>query len=230
MTDSNLGELLKGEGSLNLINSIRENEEAVAALENLGGVCVFLSLLFKYPDEEVYKAIQANLDNFKAFTDEYLDSPISLDAQKDMEVEYVRLFINDINGVKAVPYLSYYTNEDGVLCGPDYEVLKELMLSYGLGVCESAEMLEDHIAIVLEFVYLLFNNMARAEDGEEFAKHAQALDKVLSMFADVVAGEFTTRIKDNTELEFYGKASILLSSFFGELPDIINEVIAVAKN
>ncbi len=113
---------------------------------------------------------------------------------KELQAEYVRLFINTLPELPCPPYGSFYI--EGVLMGESTVRLKNLHLSYGLQTDEMA----DNIAVELELLALL-----GALSGE-VAPVREDYEFVLNHLKRWLPG-FLDRVEANAQTDYYRQIS-----------------------
>ncbi|WP_022850288.1 TorD/DmsD family molecular chaperone [Limisalsivibrio acetivorans] len=194
-------------------------------LKSLSSVFMFLSVIFRYPEDTVYETIDKYSPEFQEFISEYTDRALVPGKQIDMETEYVKLFINDYGGVKATPYASVYMGDEQLLWGDDMVRLKNIMAAEGFMRDESVKELEDHVYLVLEFFGLVLEKVADEENSDCRLGSLSTLLSVSRDFFPVFAGPFADKVIAETETEFYKTASMLLKGFLNDTENILEELI-----
>jgi TorA maturation chaperone TorD len=193
-------------------------------LVSLSAAFMFLSLVYRYPDKPVYDTLEKYIPEFQSFVDEYTAEPLLLTERREMEYDYVRLFINAPGGMKANPYASCWMSDEKLLWGEQMIRLKELMASEGFEMSSSVTELEDHIGVVLEFCSVLTEKLASDSQscgvGSVFA-----LLEIMRDFFPVFAGSFASKVIENAELGFYKTAGILVQGFLADAEHIFEELI-----
>jgi TorA-specific chaperone len=91
------------------------------------------------------------------------------DLMQCLEQDYVRLFINSLDGIAAPLYASCYasassTGGDAALMGPAAIEMKERIDSKGLSLGDQIHEPPDHLSIELEYLYFLLNKGWSAGD------------------------------------------------------------------
>ncbi len=118
----------------------------------------FLSHAYSYPVRDVRQqgAQALNLLASDLGMDEVAIEEIGEISLQDLQVEYVRLFINAVGGVFSPPYASIYVGNMGIFRQQGYD---EALTYYREAGLESATTDEspDHIAHELTFVGLLLD-------------------------------------------------------------------------
>jgi len=122
--------------------------------------------------------------------------------------EYTSLFINNLPHTPCPPYESVYRNDSGLL-GPAAEQVNTFYAQWGMA---SIERLPDHIAVELEFMYLILSGAGAAEGRErdELLIVAKTFfERHLGRWADAFAQD----LKSYANLRFYRTLGALLFDF-----------------
>ena len=136
-----------------------------------------------------------------------------------LEAAYVRLFVTAPGGAIAPPYHSCYESEDGLLMGRPAAMMKERLAAAGLWLEGRASEPPDHLAVELEYLYLLlesgFGNSVQAliDGAREFAKQEMA------PWVRVWAG----RLANETEERFYPAAARLVEGILQKISNFTTE-------
>ncbi|QAR33613.1 hypothetical protein EP073_09430 [Geovibrio thiophilus] len=193
-------------------------------LVSLSAAFMFLSLVFRYPDKPVYDTLERYLPEFQSFIDEYTAGILELTDRREMEYDYVRLFINAPGGMKANPYASCWLSDEKLLWGEQMMRLKELMEKEGFVMSASVTELEDHVSVVLEFCSVLTEKIASGAEpcgiGSFFA-----LLEIMRDFFPAFADKFALKVTEEAELEFYKTAGRLTQGFLADAEQIFGELI-----
>ena len=83
---------------------------------------------------------------------------------EELRIDYTRLFLGPF-GIRSKPYGSVYLDGKNTVMGESTMALLSLYQDGGFHVAESFSEMPDHVAVELEFLYLL--NTRLAEDGAE---------------------------------------------------------------
>jgi TorA maturation chaperone TorD len=86
-----------------------------------------------------------------------LEPHLNYNYDKNIEVEYSRLFILAFPNATVQPYGSYWLETEQCLMGRSTMEVKEMMAEYGIEVAENTGLLPDHIVSELEFMAYLAN-------------------------------------------------------------------------
>ena len=131
-----------------------------------------------------------------------------------LEQDYVRLFINSLDGIAAPLYASCYASgsspgEDTALMGPAAIEMKQRFESKGLSLGDNIHEPPDHLSIELEYLYYLLNK--GWSDGDP-----ALIDEAVYFAAEAVlpwVTRFQHRIAPvETECRFYQLIAALLCS------------------
>ncbi|MCD8490573.1 MAG: molecular chaperone TorD family protein [Geovibrio sp.] len=193
-------------------------------LVSLSAAFMFLSLVYRYPDAPVYDTLLKYISDFQSFADEYSAGTLELTDRREMEYDYVRLFINAPGGMKANPYASCWLSEEKLLWGDKMIRLKELMEAEGFVMSAPATELEDHISVVLEFCSVLTEKIA-AGSGSCSVGSFFTLLEIMRDFFPAFAGSFAAKVTEEAEQEFYKTAGRLVQGFLADAEQIFEELI-----
>ncbi|UOD34905.1 molecular chaperone TorD family protein [Deferribacteraceae bacterium V6Fe1] len=209
---------LKGDWDDVVINFDSYDETAVI---NLSNTLMFLSLAFRYPDVKVYSRLKESAKYFDDFFEAYAGKTLHVEKADDMQVEYVRLFVANKDGVPASPYASVYLSDDGLLFSDHLLKLRDLMLKTGFELKEDYKDLEDNIHIMLEYMSIMIGRLN--VDGISAAKgfFLVAYGLVLPM-----CEKFCKKIIESAELDFYKVLALGLLEFINDLDGIVEEVFS----
>lgn len=122
-----------------------------------------------------------------------------------LQVEYTRLFINAVPHVPAPPYASAYSAQ-GLLMSETVERALQAYQQAGLDLAENFSDLPDHIAAELEFLALLEERAAIAQEKgarEQAQEWDERKDAFLSRQLNPWLPEFGRRVKEAARLSFY---------------------------
>lgn len=118
----------------------------------------FLSQSFSYPEKNT---IQHNRTTLCLLAADTGIDPIPPELMQeillqDLQTEYVRLFINAVNGAVAHPYASVYVHDAGILCQQGHD---DALAYYSRAEMEplATDESPDHIAYELAFVGILLD-------------------------------------------------------------------------
>ncbi|MES9821729.1 MAG: molecular chaperone TorD family protein [Candidatus Thiodiazotropha sp.] len=153
-----------------------------------------------------------------------LDSECAAEAQamnvcfreigyEDLRIDYTRLFLGPFN-IRSKPYGSVYLDRGNVVMGDTTVAVMALYREGGFHVAEAFTEMPDHVAVELEFLYLL---NARLGDGHTESNERNRLAELERNLLDDHLGQwiipFTEAMKEGSCTEFYGKLADLTRRF-----------------
>jgi len=191
----------------------KETQELLEYMRYLSDISAYLSLLFRYPSNDVYRSIQEYYEEFKNIAgEEYgVEFPV-LPEQEEMEVEYVRLFQASLYGVVAPLYSSVYTSEERLVLRDSTLALRDLMHSVGFSLRDDIKEIEDNLYVMLEFVSVMLGKMSEGDaDAIPYAF------KVIKSYIAPMKDQFCKRLEDGAKLALYSSIALFLSRFVDEL-------------
>jgi len=204
-----------------MLADIELDVETFAALSN---VSMFLSLAFRYPEDDVYDVLSDNWEVFDDFIADYSDSKIELYDQEKMESDYIILFEQDKAKENIVPYVSYFTEENKMLYGQCTFKIREWMAEEGFALEDDVTELEDHIYIVLEFMSMLFKKLAEPENIEKWYATLRNLYNLLDNYGPVLGDQFAAEVAKRDDMPFYRDFGKVLSSFIKDIDPILEDI------
>lgn len=134
---------------------------------------------------------------------------------QDLLVDYTRLFMGPPAAL-ARPYGSVWLGCEPRVMDASTLAVVELYRSAGFGVDEDLREAPDHIALELEFLYLLTfhcNEAARAGDAEALARWEGLRSTFLNEHLGAWAGRFAQAVQANAATAFYRELAGLTASF-----------------
>lgn len=140
-------------------------------------------------------------------------------AAQDLEtllIDYTRLFIIAPGQVTAMPYASFWLTEDPSMRHEATTAVIEAYEQGGFDVSDDIRELPDHIAVELEFLYLLIFARNQAQAGGDTEELAAANDKHRRFAAEHMAawiGPFAASMKSGAETAFYRELADLTERF-----------------
>ncbi|TYB36237.1 MAG: molecular chaperone TorD family protein [Flexistipes sinusarabici] len=197
------------------------------ACESLSSVFMFLSALFRYPNEDIYNTTRKIIPTFKDFLEEYSEGKLTLASRDEMETEYVKLFVANIGGVPAPLYSSVYTDSEKLVKRDSTVKLKNLMESTGFAVESGIKELEDNLYIMLEYLSHLFLSFPENADENEKLRYLYAAINVTNNYIKPMLPEFYIKISEHTEISFYKEIATILYNFINDIDNIYMEVFDI---
>lgn len=189
------------------------------AVQNLSKVFIFLSLAFRNPNDEVYNTLKESLPYFHDLFLEYTGKIPVLPGIVEMQVEYVRLFVSNKDGVPASPYASVYLSSEGLLYGDCLIKLRELMADTGFELKKEHKELEDNVYIILEYLSLMLERLNIDKE-----KAIKGFLTTSYMFLQPMCERFCENIINNTNLNFYEVLAECLLKIASDLDGIVEDI------
>lgn len=140
-------------------------------------------------------------------------------AAQDLEtllIDYSRLFIIAPGQVRAMPYASFWLTEDQSMRQEATTAVTELYEQGGFDVSEDVHDLPDHIALELEFLYLLIfacNQAQLSGNAEELAAANDLHRRFAAEHMNAWIGAFAAAVKAGAETAFYRELAELTERF-----------------
>lgn len=211
------------EGAKKMLADIEIDAETFNALSS---VCMFLSLVFRYPEDDVYDTLKDNWDSFADFIADYSESKPALYDQTEMESDFIKLFEQDRDGNKIVPYISVYTEDNRLLYGESTFKIREWMAAEGFALDDEVKDLEDHMYIVLEFLSAIFRKLAAPQNLEEWYASLRNLYNVLDNYGPVISDEFAALVAKRDDMPFYRDFAGVLAEFLKDIDPILEDIFS----
>lgn len=129
-------------------------------------------------------------------------------AAQDLQtllVDYTRLFLGPVQAL-ARPHGSFWQTGEATLMQDTTLAVIELYEQGGFEIDEAFRELPDHVAVELEFLYLLIfrqNQARRANDVEGLAALAALQQRFLAQHLGAWIGPFTQAVQAGAETAFY---------------------------
>ncbi|MDP1957317.1 molecular chaperone [Rhodoferax sp.] len=202
MTETDLSASLAREDACRYLAACYYQPEAAFAEEK-----VFQSLL------DAVALVDANLIPYAR----QLGAEFVRARTEDLLLDYTRLFLGPMQ-ILAKPYGSVWLEESKTLMGDTTMAVIELYQEGGFEIDEEFRELPDHIAVELEFLYLLIfqENEARSSGNvERLNAVADLKARFLDQHLGRLVGPFTEAVKDSAESVFYRQLAELTALFVG---------------
>ncbi len=131
-------------------------------------------------------------------------------------VDYTALFIGP-SQPRAMPYASFWLTDDQSMRHDATMVVLDFYAQGGFDVSEDLHELPDHIAVELEFLYLLIfsQNQAQADGGtgKPLAASTLLYRRFVTEHLGAWVGSFAAAVKSGAENAFYRELAGLTESF-----------------
>jgi len=128
---------------------------------------------------------------------------------EDLRIDYTRLFLGPF-GIRAKPYGSVYLNGGNVVMGDSTMAVVALYREGGFHVAEAFTEMPDHVAVELEFLYLL--NARLGEDHVDTVERDRLVGLGRSLLDDHLGRwivPFTEAVRKGASTDFYRKLADL---------------------
>lgn len=202
---------------------LKENENGVQRdelkeyLRIYSELCVYSSLLFRYPSVEVYKSLLDYFEQFKSFLLDFGLAIPDVPSREELEVEYVRLFIANYGGVIAPLYSSVYTSEEKLILRDSTIKLRDMMREEGFVLRDEIKDVEDNLYILFEFVGILLSNSLDID-----LYKMDVAKKVIKGYIFPMMDEFVEKVVNNSRLDFYRVASQFAANLVNDLVEFLD--------
>ena len=130
-------------------------------------------------------------------------------------LDYSRLFLGPFE-ILAKPYGSVYLDGEKIVMGDSTMQALELYREGGFDVAEDFLEMPDHIAVELEFLYLLSFRIGKASDDEEKARLIVLKQKFLEEHLGRWVGTLSEAIRKGAQTDFYKRLADLTEQFVRE--------------
>jgi TorA maturation chaperone TorD len=186
-------------------------------------MCRYLAACYYEPDQAFEaEGMFSNLAGAARQVDESLSIRAERLAQdfraarlEDLLVDYTRLFIGPVN-MFAKPYGSYWLDEEKTLMGESTMAVQDLYHEAEFEIDEEFKELPDHIAVELEFLYLLLFRENEARIALDAPKLSEALElqrRFLKVHLGAWIGKFADAIRSSAYCGFYRELAELTEEF-----------------
>ena len=176
-------------------------------------LCRFLAACYYEPtaafsEEHLFDSILAaaeRVDRDLADCARKLGEAFALQDLQTLLVDYTRLFLGSVRPL-AAPYGSVWLAGEPALMQESTMAVVELYQQGGFDVDESIHDLPDHVAIELEFLYVLLfrQNEARRTGNDEDLRFAESLEqRMLSEHVGKWIASFAAAVQSGAETPFY---------------------------
>ena len=186
-------------------------------------LCRFLSACYYEPSAdfieaclfESMKAACEVLDPELFACAERLAKSFVADELKTLLVDHTRLFVGPSRPL-AIPYGSFWLTGDASLMQEATHALQEIYQEGGFDVDEDFGDLPDHVAVELEFLYVLTftrNRALRAGHSNELAGINEIRQRFLHEHLGKWVVPFSNAVQENAETSFYRELAELTTRF-----------------
>jgi len=172
----------------------------------------------EFAEERVFDAMReaaANVHPALADVAERVGRGFAATGGEDLLVDYTRLFLGPVD-ILAKPYGSVWLDADAPLMGGSTMAVPQHYEDAGFAVDEGFRDLPDHIAVELEFLYVLLFREAEAQlrqDAETLAGLARMRQRFLGEHLGQWAGPFAAAVATGAETPYYRDLADLTARF-----------------
>lgn len=196
------------------------DDDKAAAREDL---CRFLAACYYEPtvefaEERLFDSMFAaaeRLDPELAAHTRRLADAFAVAGPQELLVDYSRLFLGPVQAL-ARPYASVWLSGENVVMQDTTMALLQLYEQGGFAIDENFQELPDHVAVELEFLYLLTHQLRQARVAGD-AEALQALQVLRTAFLDGHLGRWLGRfilaVHEHAQTEFYRELAELTELF-----------------
>jgi len=172
----------------------------------------------EFAEERVFAALRdaaASVDPELAAAAERLGTAFAAAALGDLLVDYTRLFLGPVD-IRAKPYGSVWLDDDAPLMGDSTMAVLQHYEDGGYEVDEGFRDLPDHVAVELEFLYVLLFRLAEATargDADTLHGADTMRRRFLAEHLGAWIGPFTAAVVEGAESPFYRELAALTERF-----------------
>lgn len=186
---------------------------------------------FSYPDEQIFNRLEVKsfLEGMIETSSVYgIDMREEIEKEKnklrkkdqdqflkELETEYVRLFIAEVGGALIQPYGSVYI--DGEVRGQSTEKVVEKYSRTGFEKSDEYSDLPDHFSTELEYLYRL----SQRDDSKSLAQYRVFYDECFAPWYD----DFTADVRNETEHWFYDLLARWTSQGLDKDREVVKEIL-----
>ena len=196
------------------------DEDKAAAREDL---CRFLAACYYEPtvefaEERLFDSMLGaarRIDPELAVHVQRLGAAFEAEGPQELLVDYSRLFLGPVQAM-ARPYASVWLSGENVLMQDTTMELLQLYEQGGFEIAEDFRELPDHVAVELEFLYLLTYQQNRAQAaGDEQALQAVQVLRTAFLVGHLGRwlGPFIMAVHDHAQSDFYRALAELTELF-----------------
>jgi TorA maturation chaperone TorD len=172
----------------------------------------------EFAEERVFAALRdaaAGIDPELANAAERLGAAFIAEPLEELLIDYTRLFLGPVD-TRAKPYGSVWLDDDAPLMGDSTMAVLQHYEDGGFEVDEGFRDLPDHVAVELEFLYVLLFRLADASvRGDDVTlRGADTMRRrFLAEHLGAWIGPFATAVRGGAESAFYRELASLAERF-----------------
>jgi TorA maturation chaperone TorD len=134
-------------------------------------------------------------------------------SHEDLRIDYTRLFLGPFN-IRSKPYGSLYLDGGNIVMGDSTMAVLALYREGGFHVAEAFTEMPDHVAVELEFLYLLNARLGNIQVENSERNRLAALERrLLDQHLGRWIVPFTEAMQKGAGTDFYGKLAGLTRGF-----------------
>lgn len=161
----------------------------------------------------------------------YLDAPHE-DALTELAVDYASAFLGAGKMRAAYPYESVYTSPERLVMQNAWEEVCAIYRTHGLACSDHRDVLEDHLALELEFMARLTDNALAALKAGDRQALAAALEEQQSFLKAHLLNwisSFAHEAREYIETDFYRGAVDVTEKFLSMDAAILDDLLAEVR-
>jgi TorA maturation chaperone TorD len=172
----------------------------------------------EFAEERVFDAMReaaATVDPALADVAELIGRGFAASGGDELLVDYTRLFLGPVD-ILAKPYGSVWLDADAPLMGDSTMAVLQHYEDAGFEVDEGFRDLPDHVAVELEFLYVLLFREAEARirgDAQTLAGVGRMRQRFLAEHLGQWVGPFAAAVRAGAECAFYRELADLTERF-----------------
>lgn len=186
-------------------------------------VCRLLSACYYEPEEafleeNVFARLAKDLELLHGDSTETarsMETSFRESGVENLLVDYCHLFLGPFD-IRAKPYGSVYLDGEKVVMGDSTVALQELYHRGGFELAEDFKEMPDHIAVELEFLYLLIfqeNEARKGREPGEVKRLAELKREFLTTHLGRWVIPFTEALREGAVTPFYRQLAHLTETF-----------------
>lgn len=162
----------------------------------------------------------------RKFIDEPREDPLT-----DLAVDYASAFLGAGKTKAAYPYESVYTSPERLVMQGAWEEVTRIFRAHGLACSDHRDIMEDHIAMELEFMAHLTDDALAARKAGNDAAYAASLKEQQSFLKNHLLNwvpSFAHEAREYIETDFYRGAVDVTEKFLAMDAYMLNDLLASA--
>ena len=152
-----------------------------------------------------------------------LEESFRSEGHEALTLDYSRLFLGPFD-ILAKPYGSVYLDGDKVVMGDSTLQVLALYREGGFEVADDFREMPDHVAVELEFLYLLSYRLGQMVDADEQSRLRDLKRRFLTEHPGRWVGKLAEAMKSGAETEFYRLLGVVTEKF------VIEDIRELSRN